>query len=72
MVIIRIHKLNEKFKTYNKVLSDLAELQTEYQNKKRTIQNELNKTSSEILLFKKMTDEDFNKTKYRKEDFKPI
>jgi hypothetical protein len=68
-MITRIHKINEKNRDLKANLNALAKhLRASLEETKR-LQNVIKEIYEEIGTFKGMTDEEFNKTKYRKEEF---
>lgn len=72
MVITRTHKLNEKNRNLGLALKTLTEHLRDSAEETERLRKAINKNYEEIGLFRGMTDEEFNKTKYRQEDFKPL
>ena len=71
-MITRIHKINEKQKAITNNLKDLVKHLDKTKNETERLQKAISENSKDLTLFRGMTDEEFNKTKYRNEDFCPI
>ena len=71
-MITRTHKLNEKNKALTNNRKDLTEHLKKSNIETERLQKEINENSKDLDLFRGMTDEEFNKTKFRNEDFCPL
>lgn len=71
-MVTRIYKINKNIKDYENRMSEIVNLRKDFNEKLKILVMGLGYARANIDYFKEMSDDELDKTKYRKEEFRVI